>query len=228
MEKLVYLLNREKAVPGADLRMALVEKAAPALRQAGAHRITVAVDDEDVAQGDGIAIRKSVPPIRALVSFWLENVDDRGPCEDVLSREAESLSGYLVAESRVLLHDPPVGERARGTCIVTCINKQAGLSEEEFFDRWTRDHKAVAIETQSTFGYVRNTVVRKLTASAPDWDGIVEESFPIEALTDPHVFYAASSQEDYKQRLTRMIESCNRFIDLGPLESTPMSEYFLD
>jgi hypothetical protein len=48
-----------------------------------------------------------------------------------------------------------------------------------------------AIEMQSTFGYVRNEVVRALTPDAPPWDAIVEENFPIGALHDPAVFYDA-------------------------------------
>ncbi len=99
MEKLVYLLTREIEVPGADLRTALVEKAAPALRQAGATRISVNVNDEDVAAGGGVTIRRCEPPIRAMVSFWLENADDREPCEVALAPHASAVSGYLVAES---------------------------------------------------------------------------------------------------------------------------------
>ena len=36
MEKLVYTLDADASLPGVDLRAALIEKAAPSLRAAGA------------------------------------------------------------------------------------------------------------------------------------------------------------------------------------------------
>ena len=191
-------------------------------------QIGISLDDEDVAQGSGVLIRKSDPPMRAVVSFWMHNADDRGAAEEILRRESEALHGYLVAESRPLLHEPPVGARAPGANLVTCIKRRAGIDDATFFDLWHNEHKVVADETQSTFGYVRNVVVRALTPDAPDWDGIVEESFPIEALTDPHVWYDCDNEEEYQKRVKRMVESVTAFLDLGPLESTPMSEYWLD
>ena len=228
MEKLVYLLTRDSEVPGADFRSALIEKGAPALRQAGASRISVNVNDEDVSAGKAVTICRSDPPIRAMVSFWMENADDRAPCEAALAPHAAGLSGYLVAESRPLIHAPSLGRRTDGANLVTCIVKKSDISDAEFIDRWHNEHKKVALETQSTFSYVRNAVVRRLTDAGADWDGIVEEGFPIEALSDPYVWYDATSKEEYKQRLQRMIDSVTAFLDLGVLESTPMSSYSLD
>jgi len=226
VEKLVYLITREAELPGADLREALIEKAVPALREAGASQISVNVNDESGADGTGVLIRRSDPPIRAMVSFWMDNADDREPCEAALRVEATGLAGYLVVESRPLVHEPPVGERTGGANLVTCIKQKPDISYDDFIDRWNNEHKQVALETQSTFAYVRNAVVRRLTADGGDWDGIVEEGFPIEALTDPLAWYACDSKEEHKRRLDRMMESVNAFLDLGVLESTPMSEYF--
>ena len=230
MEKLVYLLYESDETPGADLREALLRKSAPVLRAAVATRIAVNVNDEDVAEGGGVWIRKSDPPIRAMVSFWLDNADDRAPCEAALRERAAGLAGYLVAESVPLVNTSQVaaaGERTPGVNMVTCINRPAGMAYEEFIDHWHGEHKVVALETQSTFAYVRNVVVRRLTPDAPPFDGIVEESFPKGALTDPHVWYAADSDASYQANLARMIESCQAFLDFEPLESNPMSEYLL-
>jgi hypothetical protein len=111
---------------------------------------------------------------------------------------------------------------------VTCIARKPEVSYQEFTRIWHEDHKIVAIETQSTFGYVRNEIVRPLTEGAPDqWIAVVEENFPIGALTDPKVFYDANSDEELRRNLERMVKSCNRFLDMGPLELTHMSEYYL-
>ena len=226
MEKLAVLLFDEGDRPGAELRDALREKAVPALRAAGASEITLHVQDDEVAAGT--PLRKSDPPIRAMVSFWLGDSDDRGPCEEALAAHARRIAGYLVAESRPMDHRPPKGERTPGMCQVTCIAKLPDLAYDEFTRIWHEDHKQVAIETQSTTGYVRNEFVRALTPGAPDgWIAIVEETFPIGALTDPKVFYDASSDEELKANLDRMMTSCNRFLDMGPLEFTHMSEYYL-
>ena len=93
MEKLAYLLFDEGDRPGGELRDALRDKAVPALREAGARDITLHVQDEHVAAG--AAMRKSDPPIRAMVSFWLGDSDDRGACEQALAGHARRIAGYL-------------------------------------------------------------------------------------------------------------------------------------
>ncbi|MFP6638988.1 MAG: EthD domain-containing protein, partial [Myxococcota bacterium] len=204
MEKLVYLISREREASGEALRKSLMEGSIPLLRAAGAERISLNVEDEDVAAGHGVRISHGDPPIRAMVSFWMENSDDRGPCERALLAEGEELAGYLVAESRPLVHDPEPGKRSRGVNLVTRIHKLQGISDEEFIERWTIEHRKVAVETQSTFAYVRNAVLRTLVPGTPECDGIVEESFPMEALTDPHVWYDCSDEVEYRKRLDRM------------------------
>jgi hypothetical protein len=231
MEKLVYLLRTAAETPGSHLRAALIDSVAATLRAAGATNIAVNVDDEDVAQGKKVRIAVQQPPIRAMVSFWMDNADDRSPCEAALREQVAALDGYLVAESVPMVntrHVVPRGSRTPGVSMVTCINRLPSLSYEEFIDIWHGHHKRVAIETQSTFGYVRNVVVRRLTAEAPPRDGIVEEAFPIEALTDQKVWYAAGdSDEVLRRNLARMFDSVQRFLDLAPLESHPMSQYLL-
>jgi len=225
MEKLCYLLFREDDLPGSQLREALVAKAVPALRAAGAREITLHVADEAVAAGT--PLRRSDPPIRAMVSFWMQDCGERAACEAALAPHAQRLAGYLVVESRPLVHEMPKGRRSEGANQVTCIARKPGLSDEEFIRLWHGDHRAVAIETQSTTGYVRNTVVRRLTPGAPAWDGIVEETFPLGALDDAKVFYAARSDDDLRDRQQRMLQSCQRFLDFDSLEYTQMSEHYL-
>ncbi len=229
MEKLVYLLREPLNSPGSALRDRLMSVAS-ALEDAGVHRISVNVDDEAVADGKAVTIGKLDPPIRAMVSFWMENSDDRSAAEALLSGAAADIAGYLVVESVPTVntaHRAPTGKRTPGVSLVTCIHRLPALAREDFWKIWYEDHKVVAQQTQSTFGYVRNTVVRPLTPDAPVWDGIVEELFPIEALRDQKVWYAAASDDELKVNLQRMMDSVQRFLDLGRLESHPMSQYLL-
>jgi len=227
MEKLVYVLQCADAGDGVALRESLRGEAARAIRKAGASEISVNVHDDHVRQGERVAIRHRHPHIAAMVSFWMQSADDRGDAEAALGALADELHGYLVAESRPMVHSPPRGERAPGVNLVTCITRKPGLDDETFFELWNHEHRKVAIETQSTTAYVRNAVFRPLTPGAPAFDGIVEETFPIEALVDPLVWYDCSDQAEYQRRLQRMVQSVTAFLDLSVIESVPMSEYSL-
>jgi hypothetical protein len=230
MEKLCYLIRQARAHPGARLREALLEKTAPRLRAGGALHLQVNVNDEAVAQGEGVRIARLDPPIRALVSFWMEDSDLRAACEAALRDSALALHGYLVVESVPILnrrHPVPWGQRTPGVNMTTALCKRPDIGYDQFIEIWHGYHRRVALETQSTFGYVRNEVVRALTPGAPAFDAIVEENFPIEALTDPWVWYDCASEDEYKRRLERMLDSSRRFIDLAGLESHAMSEYVL-
>ena len=100
----------------------MIEKTAPALREAGARQIAVNVQDEDVAEGR--PIRRSNPPIRAMLSFWLQVADDRAAAEAALAVHCQRLAGYLVVESRPQLHETRPGARTPGMNQVTCIARR--------------------------------------------------------------------------------------------------------
>jgi hypothetical protein len=145
----------------------------------------------------------------------------------VTSRHA----GYLVLESVPIVNTTQtaaVGERTPGTHTIAFLEKPDRLSYGEWLDLWQGRHTRVAIETQSTFLYIQNAVVRALSEDAPPWVAIVEEGFPREALTDQMVFYdAADSPAKLDANRGRMIESCQRFIDFDQLESHMFSQYVL-
>jgi hypothetical protein len=163
------------------------------------------------------------------LSVWLDTALDRGPVEEVLAAHTSKLAGYLVLESVPIVntrHVAQPGERIPGITTVAFLERPEGMAYGEWLERWQGDHTRVAIETQSTFSYVQNVVVRALTMDAPPWAAIVEESFPAEAATDPMVFYdARGSEERLEENRRRMIESCRRFIDFERIESHPMSTW---
>ena len=230
MEKLGCVLWKPVGTPDAAFAKSLRE-AAPALTRLGAHALRVNVVDDDVAAGAAVRVGRMDPPKAAFVTFWLhEAADLHGPIFATLAALASRVAAYLVVESvpiRNTTQVAPPGERTPGFNLVTCIVPRDGLSYDEFLERWHVEHRRVALETQPTFSYVRNEIVRALTPGAPPWAAIVEETFPIGALTDPKVFYAAKSDEDLRARMARMMASCQRFLDFEPMEFTHMSEYHL-
>jgi hypothetical protein len=169
------------------------------------------------------------PPIAGTISFWLDAADDRGPYEDALATVTARVAGYLVVESVPIVNTTRLarpGERTPGINVVACIEKPDRMTQDAWIEHWHGHHKKVAIETQCTFSYTRNVVVRPLTNGAPPWAGIVEEGFPTEAVTDPMIWYCADgSEEKLQQNMARMIESVQAFLDINRVESNPMSEY---
>jgi len=228
MEKLVYTLWRSPAVAAEEFGPALRAVAAD-LGAAGATGVAVNVADEAVAFARRARLTRLDPPLAGTVSFWLDTADDRAPCEAALAAVAARAAGFLVVESvplRNTTRPAPLGARVPGVNLVTCIERPARLAYDDWLARWLGEHKAVALETQCTFAYVRNVVVRPLTPDAPPWAGIVEEAFPDAALTDPRTWYRAEgSEERFRRNLQRMLDSVNAFLDVDRVESHPMSAY---
>ena len=231
MEKLVYVLWPRPDLSEAQLREEVLGRVAPRCAGAGARRMAASLADEHVGPALKARITRLTPPPAGIFSFWLDCADDRAPCEEALAGVAERLAGYLVVESVPLVnttHSAPPGERTPGINMVALIERPARLSREAWIHHWHGHHKGVALETQCTFAYVRNLVVRPLSEGAPPWEGIVEEGFPAEAVTDPMLWYRAEGDpEKLAANVRRMVESCQAFLDLDRVEFHPTSEYRL-
>ncbi|MFK7898624.1 MAG: hypothetical protein AB8G23_22515 [Myxococcota bacterium] len=228
MEKLAYLVWNDSSNVNADaFRDRLLGNLPDALAREGATQLKISVTDSGVADGEALHLGQHAP--QALITFWLECVQDRGPVEAILVGECDRMAGYLVVESQPLRVETPPGgpgQRMPGFSLVGCIEPEDGVSQADFIKTWETVHRAVAIETQSTTSYIRNEIVRPLTDDAPAWGGIVEEGFPLEALSNPQAFYDAVGDEaKYQRNLKRMVESCAAFLSMRKVDSHPMSEY---
>jgi hypothetical protein len=201
----------------------------PRLQELGAAKLKLSVVDSAVAAGSGIRITPAGERAKdAFVSFWLEQSQERAAFEDVLRAACDALHGFLVVESCPMVnvqHTAPPGGRTPGFSLVTCIVPRQGLDYDEFVHLWYTKQRDMACETQSTFGYIRNEIVRPLTPDAPDWAAIVEEAFPSGALDDPYVFYdAVGDEERLKANGKRMLDTVALFLALDRVSSHPMSE----
>jgi len=193
------------------------------LRAAGAVRLQVNLDDADVAQaplrfGPGT-------PITAVVSVWLT-----GPAADVVAvvRELDPTADGWEVDERRPIAPPRVadGERTDALANLAFLRRPAAMSPEDWLEDWQERHTSIAIETQGTFGYVQNPVVAPVTPDAPDVAGIVEELFPMAAMTDSHAFYGSGGDdEELKRRFTRLMESVARFGADKDLDLVPTSRY---
>ena len=168
------------------------------------------------------------PPVAAVVSLWTQQCygDQLAAALRLLAEECERLGAYLVSES-VPMIAPAVesGSRTPGLANIALLRRPAGLDQATWLNRWQLDHTRVAIETQSTFGYTQNWVVRTLTPDAPGITGIVEELFPAEAITDLKAFFGAADDSELQNRVGQMIASTTAFGANENIDTVPTSRY---
>ena len=169
------------------------------------------------------------PPAAAVVSIWTPQCygDQIAAALELLAAECDQLAAYLVTESNPLLAPLEIGQRTTGLANIALLRRPVDLDRATWLTRWQRDHTPVAIETQSTFGYTQNYVVRPLTPDAPDLSGIVEELFPAEAITDLKAFFGAADDADLQHRLGKMVASTSAFGANENIDTVPTSRYVL-
>lgn len=233
MEKIVYLLWRDPAVTRASWSDALRGAVAADLVAAGAHGVQVNVADEAVA-GAMMRMVELNPQMEAAVSLWVDSARDaaRRPHDEVLSAApgVRRCEAYLVTESEPLpntAHPARPGERTPGFANLAFLRRPPDMAHPAWIDAWHNGHTDVAIETQSTFGYVQNVVVRPLTRDAPAIDAIVEELFPTAALTSLHAFFDAADDDELAANMARMGDSVARFGADRSLDVVPTSQYVI-
>ncbi len=198
-----------------------------ALREAGAERLQVNLDDEPVAAAMRIP---TAEPITAVVSVWLSEDAAPSALAPALTGLTGLVHGWLVDERRPI--DPPEtwdGSRLDGLANVAVLRRPPELTHDEWLHRWLVDHTSVAIETQATFGYLQNIVVEPVTEGAPEVSAFVEELFPTAAITDIHAFYGSGGDsEELTARITRLMASVARFGADRDLDLVPTSRYLHD
>lgn len=170
------------------------------------------------------------PPVAVVVSLWTQQCygEQVTAALRVLGGECDRLAAYLVTESVPLpgpVHQP--GARTTGLANIALLRRPAELEVATWLDRWQLDHTPVAIETQSTFGYTQNWVVRAITPDAPDIAAIVEELFPAEAVSDLKAFFGAADDADLQHRLGRMVASTAAFGANQNIDTVPTSRYVM-
>jgi hypothetical protein len=188
------------------------------LGAAGVDELQVNVHDDAVAAG--LAIQHLEHPIETVVST------SGGFGADILRILSDPLGDLVGWEVDVRQPLPPPlvpdGVRADALANLAFIRRPRELSYDAWLRHWHGPHTQVAIQTQATFGYVQNRVVRPLTPETPQVDAIVEELFPMAAVTDMHAFYGSDGDDaELARRMTTLLESvsvmgADRRIDLVP------------
>lgn len=105
--------------------------------------------------------------------------------------------------------------------------RYAGISNEEWAEKyWFAKQSPMSEMMQPRARYVRNVVIRTLTANAPAFAGIVIEAWPSKKHMDnPFLFFNARDPFTLIVNLTVMVRSVMNFCDLTVLQGSTMSEY---
>jgi hypothetical protein len=231
LEKLIICLWRPKAVDGDDFRDQLLELAnSQWLSSVAVRGLRLTVVDSNVATAEGRRIATADAPPDAVLSVWVDAVAEHAMLLQSLVPLSAAQSCYLVTESDQLAdaaRPAPIAGRTPGFCQVVLMQRPDHLSVVQWLDLWQGQHTAVAIETQATFAYRQNVIVRPLSKNAAAVSALVEENFPEAAMTSDYAFYGVEDDAGLGAKMNTLLASCSRFIDFDRIEVIPMSEYLL-
>ncbi|MFE9581591.1 hypothetical protein ACFYO1_34820 [Nocardia sp. NPDC006044] len=206
----------------------LAEELTVRLGAAGAVAVQANISDS-VVENAMLRLTTFEEPVSAVVGVWLPDGGQTDAVADILGSMAKRIAGWHVEETRPI--EPPVvplRERAPGLANVAFLRRPDTLSHADWLHRWRTEHTEIAIATQATFGYVQNLVLEPVTEAAPEIAAIVEEQFPIGALTDPHVFYGSAGDDaELTRRIARLMKSVNTFGADRDIDVVPTSRYLL-
>jgi hypothetical protein len=232
MEKVVYILWRDPKADQQSFARALRTEVSDRLLSGGVHGLQINVVDEAVAAGSHIHYGKTQPQMEAVLHVWLDSALPRfrQPIDEIVAGTCQRFAAYLTTEGQIIRnekHAPAPGGRTFGWAQIGLSARPEHLTRDVWLDRWRR-HTEVAISTQPIFCYQQNAFVRALTPDAPHFDAMVEECFPMEAMSDPHVFFDAAGDEGkYQQNLKTMMDSVTSFADLDSADVFPTSQYVI-
>ncbi|CAB1367651.1 EthD domain-containing protein [Denitratisoma oestradiolicum] len=233
MEKVIYMLWRDPREDAEKWCQRIRGEVAEKLAGLGARFVQANVQDGHALQGAQYIQTSQAPAAEGVLQLWLDSANDaqRKPFDEVISAATWRMAAYLVSESQLLFNDrhpPKVGQRTECYAQIAAFQCPPRISKQHWLDTWRNSHSQIAIDTQDTFLYVQNLVVRPLTFGAPPYDAIVEEGFPEAALTSVNAFYDAVGDDGkLKRNVDAMMESCARFIDMNSIDVVVTSQYLV-
>ena len=227
MEKLAYQLWKKDDDSLENFKQLLLQNLSKDISEL-VSELQINIADADVEPANTLAQSNYPPSPNAVIFIKVKSYFYMDSLASHLKKISKKIQGFVVSESIILddLDKSPLGLRAEGFSQVVFLEKPKTISAFDWFDHWTNHHTKIAIETQSNFIYVQNTVVRSLQLTSPTFIAIIEECFPSSAMTDPAVFYAAENDPELLVKHTKiMMDSCEKFIDFNKIEVIPTSRY---
>jgi len=118
------------------------------------------------------------------------------------------------------------GEPTPSPILLTMLHKKAGVSTDEFIDRWHNGHTPLSLEVHPLWYYQRNVIVEPITEWADPSDGIVLEACPTRSdLLNPTRFFGGALK--MVPNMLRVAMDINGFLDMKKTETFYATEYHL-
>ena len=227
MEKLTYQIWKKDDDSLETFKEALLKSLSRDIGEL-VSELQINIADSDVIPANNLAQSNYPPAPNAVIFIKVKSYFLADTLESNLEKITNKIYGFVVSESIILdnLEKSPLGSRSEGFSQVVFLEKPETMSAFDWFDHWINFHTKIAIQTQSNFIYVQNTVVRPLQKGSPSFIAIIEECFPLDAMTDPAVFYdSQNNPEQLAKHVQIMMDSCEKFIDFEKIEVIPTSRY---
>ena len=227
MEKIVFKLWRNDSDSLEKFKKSLLVDL-PETLESLVSELQINIADAEVEPAYDLVQSNYLPSPNAVIFIKVRSYFLADTLESYLQKATKKIHGFVVSESVILdnADKSPLGLRSEGFSQVVFLEKPETMSAFDWFAHWTNHHTKIAIQTQSNFIYVQNTVVRPLQKTSPSFIAIIEECFPSEAMTDPEAFYdAKNNPEQLAKHAQIMMDSCEKFIDFKKIEVIPTSRY---
>tara|TARA_B110001454_G_C12647995_1_gene404200 strand:- start:226 stop:918 length:693 start_codon:yes stop_codon:yes gene_type:complete len=190
--------------------------------------LQINIHDQDVAPANSLVQSNYPPAPDAIIFIKVESYFFAKDVETQLLEISQKIQGFIVSES-IILNDEaraPAGQRSEGFSQIVFLEKPSSMSSFDWFEHWTNHHTEIAIETQSNFIYIQNSILRPLQQNSPRFIAIIEECFPAGAMSNTEIFYNAPNDPQLLlKNTTIMMDSCSKFIDFNKIEVIPTSRY---
>ncbi len=234
----MYLVWLDPEIGRHEVGGVLLGKAAPALLNLAPRALSMDLWDEGSDIPAPVPLPGGEPQLHAVVSVWVDTVEERTPIEAVLGGLADRVCGFSVVESLYRdyggnewsqARDWADGERSPGVLTVALLQQHPEQTFDEWMARWHGRISPVTESIQPRCRYVRNAVFRSLSDGAPPVRGIVEEAWPsLEDVTDPMRFFCAEGDpEKMNANITQMVNEISAFVEMDTFRSFTMSEWIL-
>lgn len=226
MEKIDYLVWRRDGLTIEEHRDQLLDEVAPAILTVGPTELTIHTADTDQDIPTPTLLMGRGADLAAVVTLWLDSIDDRAPITAALDAVGSSVDAYLVTESMPQRRDDrdwPDGEPSPGITHFTCFPKPSRLSADEFYRGWHEVHTPASFRLHPRrWEYVRDAVVRPLTGGSPPLGAIVLERFrTVEDYADPSLLYGPP------ETMEETMRDLPLYADVEDITSRPLHEHIL-
>ncbi len=154
--------------------------------------------------------------------------DDPSRFTDALRGAASSVSGYAVEEAYPVNYQKawPDGEPTPSPILLTMLQKKAGVSTQEFIERWHNGHTPLSLDIHPLWYYQRNVIGEPLTKGSEHSDGIVIEACRTRGdLLNPTRFFGGGLK--MVPNMLRVAMDINGFLDMKKTETFYATEYHL-